>query len=243
LSHKTITFEGRSYYFDPNCNCGGCEGLRHYPDPSLCDWCNQTHCGDSQHCVPPDTDAASGDGVYKEDSTFNDSDDAWLEVLCQNVRDRIRQTTNYVKELYGMPLPPPVERQERSNTSQQTGGGSNGRRGGQNQQSGHPYLKNDNLSTVRQRVRVLAVQLQDSKYNPGQKKVVFKIALTGKIFLWPLELDNLCYKAIHGMFGADENDYVDKQFDIYLEENEFSGRMWPTVAEVSEETKPSRKSR
>jgi hypothetical protein len=230
MAHKITTFEGRSYYFDPDCDCGGCEGLRRNPTPSLCDWCNNTHCGDGQHCLPPNTDATSDNGFPRESPPADGSDDAWAEVLCSDINGRIKQITQYIKEQYGMPLPPPVNQ-----GPEREGGSSNRNNGGrQRKNTGYPKLTNDLLSTVPNKVKVLAVKVGENPYQQGQKQLTVKAALNGQIVMWYLSLTNPIYAKLYEWYGSDENDYVDKTFLLFLEMDDFNGKMWQRVKQLPE---------
>jgi hypothetical protein len=202
------------------CNCGRCEGLRHYPEPSKCDWCNTVHAGDASNCYEEE-EALETDVV--NNTTVED------EKICWTVFTAVREITKSLKENQMIPAA-----QARS---------AQGSRSSQNQQvrTGLPYLNQKNMTDyleldVKFPAKIIDCRVNDNA-NANQSPVVLKIAIKGKTVLWGLKLTNPSLDELTSMFGRNENDWAGKSFLMWLHEDDFDGKIWPTVGPVEEESK------
>src|ERR1700690_256518 len=71
------------------CSCPRCCGLRRYPQPTKCDWCNKVHAGDSNNC----------EGIYRTNDIDWSEEDPAIEELCTLVKQRIRDITIMVRSI------------------------------------------------------------------------------------------------------------------------------------------------
>jgi len=123
--------------------------------------------------------------------------------------------------------------------SQQAPQGGNRRQGG-----GFDYVRNTDLSTDKKRARVLACRVNDAVVKEGQRKysdVIVKIALNGKTLLYGLKADNPEYEKLVNAFGEDENRWPDREFYMYLEADDFTGKYWMRVEPIEAEPKSAKK--
>ena len=106
----------------------------------------------------------------------------------------------------------------------------------QRQRSGYTYITEQDLSKDKQLARVLAVKENDQKVSEGQRRfsdIIVKIAFKGETRLFGLKLNNPNLAILQEAFTQDENKWPDREFYLFLEEEEFSGRMFPRVEPVT----------
>lgn len=236
MEHRQITYGERSYNFDPDCNCDGCRALKRYPEPTECSWCHQVHCGDSNHCLTEKH--GTGDGVRGADQADNGGfeNDRELEILCDDVRGRIKAITNFVKENYGMkPAIDNTPATQGQRAAFESGGKSTKKR------DGFPFLKKENLSTTQKRFKVLDVREQEdvfSKTDPKEELVMAKIALEGKTFLWPLRYNNPNLKTLQDAWGLDEKFWMSQEGALFTSVESFDGTSQIRVEPDAAEEKP-----
>lgn len=149
--------------------------------------------------------------------------------VCCEVENQLMQGGNYM-------LPKPG--------AQNNGQGQQGGGGGR-QRSGLPYVNESNLSLDKKRCRVLAVKLNDAPVREGQRRfsdVIVKFAMGGDMYLLGLKTDNPNYEILCKAFGEDDNRWLEREFFMYLEEDDFDKRRWvrvePITGDEGEEDKP-----
>ena len=89
-----------------SCSCSRCVGLRLYPQPSLCDWCNQVHAGDANNCEEKKQEFSGLDkhgNMVPEHGSGNgnhvpDEHDPVVEWLCSLVERNIKALTRQIKK-------------------------------------------------------------------------------------------------------------------------------------------------
>lgn len=239
LKHKPITYHGRSYNFDSNCSCAGCESLRVYPEPSKCDWCKQTHCGGPEHCSTEER--GSGSDVLGASETDSSVPEGYLEDVCGIIRDRIGLITQTVKEIAEEMIP----RYQGATTEEvQTApsrGNSRGRGRGNRERDGHNFLKWEEIGNGTKPGKILAVKVQPDNFDKSQTCVMCKVSVDGQIRLYALRINNPNLETLQNAWGFDENDWVDKKVTWSVEEDDLTGRHNIRV-DPAEEQKKGRKS-
>ena len=141
--------------------------------------------------------------------------------VCCEVENQLTQGGTYM-------LPRPGA--QGGNQSQQQGGG------GGRQRSGLPYVNESNLSLDKKRCRVLAVKLNDAPVKEGQRRfsdVIVKFAMGGDMFLLGLKTDNPNYEILCKAFGEDDNRWPEREFFMFLEEDDFDKRRWVRVEPIT----------
>lgn len=240
LKHQPYEYKGRRYNFDPNCDCAGCISLRKYPEPAVCDWCKQSHCGGPDHCSTEEL--CTDGGVRGADQTSSTISEGYLEDVCDVIRDRIKQITTTVKELNENMIPRyqgQTTTEEVQSAPQQRRGGN--RRGNNNRQrDGHNYLNWEDIGNGTRPGKILACRVQPDSFDKSQTSVVCKVTVDGKIFIYTLRLNNPNLETLQNAWGFDENDWVDKKVTWSTEEDEVTGRHNIRV-EPAEETKKGKK--
>ena len=111
--------------------------------------------------------------------------------------------------------------------------------------SGLNYIKPANLTTDKAIAKILDVRVaeppQDGTRNFSD--IRFKIALRGVTWLYGVRLNNPELKKLQDAFGLDENNYPGKKFYMYVQEDEFDGRIYmrvePITEDEEEEAEPS----
>lgn len=102
-----------------------------------------------------------------------------------------------------------------------SGGGARGAR------SGFPYLNQTNqatyLSTDKKTVKILDVKVNLGEKNP----VTVKLAIDGKQVLWGLNGRNPNMDILLNAYGTEERDWVGNTMGMNLEQDEFTGQVWP----------------
>src|SRR5205807_428893 len=92
--------------------------------------------------------------------------------------------------------------------------------------TGIPFLKVENLTQEPKRCKILAVKEDtDGKFND----YVLKLAIAGTSYFWGLRTNNPNFSILFNEFGAEENQWVGKEFLIHLEYDEFSEKQFPRV--------------
>lgn len=209
------------------CPCARCDGVRRYPDAAMCDWCSTTHNGDSYNCPE----------VTPEVEDFSEGETVQDEQLMWAVIGAIRAITKKVRE--DTMIPRSTVGQSRQNPQGQT-------RGAAAPRTGLPYLNQKNMFDYLELNIKYPARIVDCKVNPNatgnQSPVILKLSIKGKSCLWGLSTSNPSLETLTEMFGDDENNWADKQFSMWLHEDEFDQRIWPTVGELEGgEAKPSKK--
>lgn len=194
----------------------------------MCDWCHQVHPGNSANCYDPDAD---------EQAKIFSGDTAETEQLCWDVFNRVREITTYIKEKMMIPNYEAPEPQQ-GNTR---GGG----RGRQTANSGFPYLNQTNQSEYLStdgsvRVKILDCRIV-AKPSWNQSPITLKIAIRGRVVLWGVRTTNQNLPILVEMFGRDENNWAEKEFMFSLEEDEFTGKIWPHVEPLEKKATAKKK--
>jgi hypothetical protein len=202
------------------CKCDRCEGIKRHPEPSHCDWCGTTHRGDAANCPSSDTEPE----LEVEPETIEDEKLMWA------VLGAIREITNKVKENTMIP--------------KYTGGQQGTPVAGRGQQtavrSGLPYLNQKNMVDYLELDIKYPVKIIEAKVNPANgnaSPLVLKLAIKGKTVLWGIRTNNPSLEVLEQMFGSDENDWAGKSMQMWLHEDDFDGRIWPTVGPAEKEKK------
>lgn len=116
-------------------------------------------------------------------------------------------------------LPQPATRGDRTLT-----------KAGNNAKGGVPFLKTTDVFVDPRKARVIGVRSQIGRFGA---EVVLKISFNSQMFLWSLRPDNPNYDAMFTKLGADEDKWVDTTFDLAIQEDEFTGKSWPTISHIS----------
>jgi hypothetical protein len=200
----------------PNdCRCGRCEGIRRYPLATTCDWCHGIHNGDANNCTPEEEVAEF------EPETITDEQLMWATIAA------VKQITKKIKENTMIPS---------STTGQQA---NTSRRGNQQAvRSGLPYLNQTNMGdylelNVKYPAKIIDCRVNTSAPSP----VTLKLAIKGKTCLWGLKTNNPSLAILTDLFGNDENNWAGQNFQMWLHEDEFDGRIWPTCGPAEKEKK------
>ncbi len=207
-----------------DCTCERCEGIRRYPKLEMCSWCGTEHTGDSYNCPEEKTeDTLAG---FVTNDTIEDEQLMWA------VLGAVKTITKQVKENTMIPRA----------TSASSPTSSNSR--GQAVRTGLPYLNQQNMANFLELNVKYPVRLIECKVNQGatgnQSPVVLKLAIKGKTVLWGLRTNNPSLAELTEMFGDDENNWANQTFQMWLHEDEFDGRIWPTVGPAEKESKKNK---
>jgi hypothetical protein len=108
-------------------------------------------------------------------------------------------------------LPSPTQ------AGQKTQGASGGGRA-RGQRQGPPFLKVENLTAEPKRAKILGVRTQDVGFND----LIAKVSLGGTAYFLGMKTSYQPFHALHAAFGADENDWVGREFLIQTTFDEFS---------------------
>lgn len=98
-------------------------------------------------------------------------------------------------------------------------------------QNGLPYIKVENLSTDKAIARVLDVRIAEPAPEGSRNfsDIRIKIACKGATWLYGLKLNNPELKKLQDAFSLDENNWPGKEFYLYVEEDEFDGKLYMRV--------------
>lgn len=120
---------------------------------------------------------------------------------------------------------------------------SGGSQGGNRQpRSGYTYITEADLSHDKQIAKVLAVKENDTVVKEGQRKfsdVIVKVSFKGAIRLFGMRYDNPNWEILKKAFTADENAWPDREFYLFIETEEFTGRNFPRVEPIVKKKKGS----
>lgn len=200
-----------------NCPCAQCEGLRLYPDPTLCDWCSETHPGNAANCYDPEAEEKVK--IFQGDTVED-------EKLMYEVLGAIREITTRIKEKYMIP--------NYAGRGQQAAKSTGGSR--QAQRSGFPYLNQTNQTEYLEVGNKFETKILDCRVNSSpsgnQSPITLKLAIKGRTVLWGLRTNNPALETLIQLFGQNENDWSGQKIFMFLEEDEFTGQIWPHVGPV-----------
>jgi len=112
---------------------------------------------------------------------------------------------------------------------------------GQATRPGLPYLNMKNMYDyleldVKYPARIIECRV-NSQTSGTQSPVILKLAIKGKTVLWGLKTNNPSLEILTELLGDDENNWADKQVQMWLHEDKFDGRVWITVGALEKETK------
>jgi hypothetical protein len=116
--------------------------------------------------------------------------------------------------------------------SRSSGGSSQGRP----QRSGYTYITEADLSHDKQIAKVLAVKENDTVVKEGQRKfsdVIVKVSFKGAVRLFGVKFDTPNWDILKEGFTADENAWPEREFYLFIETEEFTGRNFPRVETVA----------
>src|SRR5271157_34267 len=117
---------------------------------------------------------------------------------------------------------------------------------GKSQRAGYRYINEQDLSaTEKRRFRIIDVKENTEPLREEQKRfsdVVFKGAFRGETRLLGFKLSNPNLVIIQEELGLEENTYPGRELDLFLEQDEFTGRYWmrvevPSASEVKKAKK------
>jgi hypothetical protein len=117
-----------------------------------------------------------------------------------------------------------LPRYQGSTTTEEPTGGGRSRGRTQQPRDGHDYLKWTHLSADPKTAKVLACRLQPDNFKPKEQLIMTKLSLDGQTFLFPLRLNNPNLQVLQNAFGYDENEWIDKKFHVFAEEDEVTGQ-------------------
>lgn len=210
-----------------NCSCASCEGLRLYPELSFCDWCKQVHAGNAANCYDPEAEEQAG--IFSGDTTEN-------EQLTWEVHKQLKAITKYVKEQLNMI--PDYQAPEQQ-------GGRGGQSAAKRVTTGFPYLNQTNQSEYFDTESKVKVKILDCRVTAkpagNQSPITLKLAIRGRTILWGIRTSNQNLPTLVEMFGKNENDWADQEMMMSLQEDEFTGKIWPHVEPVLETGKAKAK--
>jgi hypothetical protein len=240
VKHQEVEFHERRYQYAGDCTCAGCQSLRRYPEPTLCEWCGKIHCGGVEHC---DTEEHGTSNVIRGSSeATDDSPEGLLEGVCWLVRNHIKQLTKTIKENYDMAIP----RYQGPTTKEDSAAPTRGSRGGgrQRQGTGHPALNLSDLTIEPKAAKILGVKVGPgtAQWNKDQTVVTCKLSLGGQLRMWYLTVNNPNLGILQDAFGNDENDWADKKIQLFIEESEWDGKQNIRV-ETDEPVKSAKKTK
>lgn len=242
IVHKKITYEGRQYEYHPDCPCSGCRDLRLHPEPTICDWCHEKHCGGAEHCSTSqyggggDLRQTTGtDGSSSGDDNKTQIPEGLANDICGIIADRVKAITKTIKEIANDMLPRYQGETTTEPARTPSGGGRRTR-----ERDGHEYLKWQDLSSDWKTAKILACQPMEDNFNKGKTLVMCKLSLEGKIRLFPLRVNNPNLEVLQNAFGVDENDWVDRHILLKTEEHSITGQH-QIVADVPEQKESTRR--
>lgn len=100
--------------------------------------------------------------------------------------------------------------------------------------SGVPFLSDADLSTTPREARILMVELKPkAKYGPA---IHVKLAINGAIRIYSITITGQDgelspnYKILVDKLGPEENDWIDKKFNVFLEQNKFNESYWKRIS-------------
>lgn len=108
----------------------------------------------------------------------------------------------------------------------QDNGTRNGRGG--SQRAGLPYLKAENLTFEKKPAKVLAVKINEAGKNKFSD-VVLKVMYSGALYLFGLKISNPNYAILLDCWGPNDKTWIDKEFLVFLEQDEFDNRNWVRI--------------
>ena len=196
----------------------------------MCAWCSTTHAGDSYNC-PADTEAESD--VVTSAPDIREEKLLWEVIgMLRGIKEHVLATYPKENEM----IPRSTAGQARQQQGQTRGAAAS--------RSGLPYMNQKNMFDYLEVDIKYPAKIIDCKVNQNpsgnQSAVVVKLAIKGKTILWGLSTSNPSLEILTEMFGDDENDWAGKEFSMWLHEDEFDGRIWPTCGK-SEKTKEEKK--
>lgn len=115
-------------------------------------------------------------------------------------------------------------------TSGQAAGNISRRGNQQAVRSGLPYINQANMNDYLELNIKYPVKIIDCRVNnAAQSPVTLKLAIKGKSVLWGLKTNNPSLAILVDLFGDNENNWTGQSCQMWLHEDEFDGRIWPTV--------------
>jgi hypothetical protein len=210
------------------------QGLRLYPIPSLCSWCNQVHAGNAANCY-------TGEEL---DSGNQDSEPPIVEQVCDYVLSQVKEITNSIKEKVMIPKSTgaPVTRSSNGKTV-----ASSADRGGL------PYLNLKNMHDYFHVGVSTDVKIVDCRVKqPGENNfndVTVKLNIGGRTILWGLSIStpqkqgNPNLPILEEMFGSDEKNWAGQTFLMTLAQDDFSEKIFPHVVVTPQESTSRKKGR
>ena len=109
-----------------------------------------------------------------------------------------------------------------------------------------PYLKPENLSTDKAKARIIDVKMAEPAAEGGPRNysdVRVKIACKGATFLHGFKLvggNSRELKKLQNAFTLDENQWPGKEYYVFLEEDEFDGKVYIRVEPIIKESAPKK---
>ncbi len=203
-----------------SCSCPRCVGLRRYPQPSICDWCNTVHTGDSNNCPSSVTETTVGNGNNAPEARYRHVEwaidkDPILGVqfsrLVAVVEGQIKQIKRYVKQ-----------EGKKMGLKEMLDARSNGQAGN--------LLKGSDLPARVKSLKIVVDQIRPAPDGFTAPAIIdFKTEVYGAN-AWAVNKTNL--KAIMKHFGDDEKKLRGKKIklDVISVRNPQSGDVVPSLA-------------
>ena len=121
------------------------------------------------------------------------------------------------------------------NDSSRESGNRRGRTSNNRQQSGLPNLKTSDVDFNKKIVKVIDAK-EPPPPNSYNNAIILKIAYDGRTFLWNLKQNNPCFEVLYHACknGANPSDWVNLEFYLYLETDDFTQVNWPRVELIKE---------
>jgi hypothetical protein len=137
-----------------------------------------------------------------------------------------------VEEEYSM-LPSPTT------TANQNQGGA-GRRNQQRQNTGYEYITLKDLNHNKKLTKVIDVRQNESQAQNRFNDIILKVAFDGRTRLYGLKTSNPVFKTLFDAWGGNENDWVDHEFYLYTEQDDFTGREFARAEVANNEARTSK---
>jgi hypothetical protein len=114
-------------------------------------------------------------------------------------------------------------------------------KGGKKKASGFRFISADMLSSTHQLATIQDARIQPDNFNPNAPEVlVVKLKFKGEFILWTLRANNPNLEELGDSFGDDESKWSGKEIELFVEEDNFSGKKWIRAEAVTEGSKSKR---
>lgn len=98
---------------------------------------------------------------------------------------------------------------------------------GKRKSSGFRFLSVDMLSSTHSLATIEEAKMQPDNFNPDNPDVlVVKLKFKGEFILWTLRANNPNLETLGDAFGDDETKWSGNEVELYIEEDNFTGKKW-----------------